>query len=64
MFFIGMTQNINNEKRTPKIEITNKMPSKTFAIADINRYTESESIRFIRESLGYEIITKPTLFTK
>ena len=44
MLFIGMTQNINNEKRTPKIEITNKMPSKTFAMADINRYTESETI--------------------
>jgi hypothetical protein len=33
MLFIGMTQNINNEKRTPKIEITNKMSSMTFAIS-------------------------------
>ena len=30
-------------------------------IADINRYTEAETMQFIRESLGYEI-TKPTLY--
>jgi hypothetical protein len=30
-------------------------------IADIHRYTEAETMHFIRESLGYEI-TKPTVY--